>query len=309
MNQWDSKVNGYCSELEVRKLSEAYLKATRSELNRLGNWLKAKKPKPRLEEINVDHLRDFMKVRAVFKSKPTTYGILSRIRGFGDFLVREGVWKRNPAKWMKGPKIRPFNKLPQRISEEGIEKILSMAIGLRGEYQQLLWTTIILVLYGTGLRRGELERLDLSDWDRDSKHLKIDGQKTGRERIVPVSQVVYDALESYVPHRRTRLAKSENEMESALFVGAQGQRVLGTSVTRIVKGLAKKAGIDQIRIHQFRHTCASHLMSKGVELHKIREILGHSCIQSTSRYAHVSDPERKDAMNFHPINDILGGLS
>jgi site-specific recombinase XerD len=67
--------------------------------------LKSKKPKPQLENINIDVLRDYMKSRASFKSKSTTYSSLSRIRSFGDFLVRDGVWIQNPAKWMKGPKL------------------------------------------------------------------------------------------------------------------------------------------------------------------------------------------------------------
>jgi integrase/recombinase XerC len=105
---------------------------------------------------------------ALFGSR---HGTLSTIRGFGEYLVRQGIWTQNP------------------------------------------------LLYGTGLRRGELERLDIEQFDRAEGLLRIDGGKSGRERCVPVSELVFRCLEAYWPERHNKLERSGGLSERALLVG------------------------------------------------------------------------------------------
>jgi len=225
MKRWDSKVSAYCSEMEQRQLSSEHIKSTRSELNRLGNWLKLRKPQPELSEINIQDFREYMRSRSAFKAKATIYGSLSKIRGFGDYLVRQDIWPQNPSKWMKGSKIRPYHKAPKRIQESDIERLFQVAFELKGHYQRQLWSTVIAVFYGTGLRRGELERLKLISWSCEDRSLTIDGRKTGRERTIPVHQIVVDAIESYLPHRETQLNKAEKSSESLFVSCPSGERV------------------------------------------------------------------------------------
>ena len=79
---------------------------------------------------------------------------------------------------------------------------------MQGEYSRQLWVTVLALLYGTGLRRGELERLDIEAFDRSQATLTIDGRKSGRERCVPVSDVVYRCLEGYLPARHNLLERT-----------------------------------------------------------------------------------------------------
>ena len=76
------------------------------------------------------------------------------MRGFGDYLVRQGLWTVSPLRWMKGPKITP--RLPKRIEREHMQALWREAGKRRGECSAHLWVTVLALLYGTGLRRGEL---------------------------------------------------------------------------------------------------------------------------------------------------------
>jgi len=161
------------------------------------------------------------------------------------------------------------------------------------------------VLYSTGMRRGELERLSLCDWDGEEGTVKVDGQKTGQERVLPVAPLVKQCVESYLPQRVNQLEKTGRQEESALFVDAKGQRLKGTQVGRMLHSLARRAGIPLVTVHQFRHTCASDLLASGVPLPRVKEMLGHATIQTTMRYTHVANPERRKAIEKHPIQEMM----
>jgi integrase len=65
-------------------------------------------------------------------------------------------------------------------------------------------------------------------------------------------------------------------------------------------------GIGHLTLHQFRHTCASDLLEEGIRLPEVQRQLGHQAISTTVRYLHVADPQRREAVERHPINTILG---
>ena len=72
--------------------------------------------------------------------------------------------------------------------------------------------------------------------------------------------------------------------------------------------LAQRAKVPLVSLHQFRHTCASDLLENGASLPEVQTILGHKCVETTSRYLHIAGPERVAAMKKHPLNDYLGEL-
>ena len=196
MRRWDSCVDAYIEEYVARGISGAFVKHVQCELDRWGSWLKHRRPKPQLEEVSPDlHVR-YIQQRTAFRAKSTVSGVISKMRGFGDFLVREDVWRDNPLKWMQGPKLTPYHRLPKRIDGKDMKALWTAAAAGRGVYPRHLGITILSLLYGTGLRRGELSRLDVADWNREDGTLRIDGQKTGQERCVPVPRIVYHCIET-----------------------------------------------------------------------------------------------------------------
>lgn len=186
-----------------------------------------------------------------------------------------------------------------------MEALWRAAATQRGRYAQHLWATVLALMYGTGLRRGELERLDVDAWDADEALLRIDGRKTGRERRVPVPEVARRCLEVYLPMRHNRLEAAQCIDERALLVGRDGNRLTAESISNGVHRLASSAGIPFVSVHQFRHSCASDLLEAGVALPDVQRILGHSVIATTVRYTHIADPMRAAAVDRHPINAWL----
>lgn len=305
MRRWDGLLDRYMQILQSRGVSQSYLNAVRSELERFGLWIKRKRPRPSLEVLDSEMIISYLKARGTFKSKATVYGIISRLRGMGDFLSNEGFWKKNPLRWIKGPRLDSRSRVPRRIGKRSLEKLLESASSSRERYYRYLWIAVVVLMYGTGMRRGELERLDVCDWDRSEGTIRVDGRKTGRERVITVPDISSRCLEAYLPYRQLQLEKRFRQDEDALFVNKRGERLRGAHVSHAVHLLAKKAGMPLVSLHQFRHTCASDLMEAGEKLVLVQKILGHATISTTMRYTHVAEPQRRQAMERHPINHIL----
>lgn len=305
MRRWDRLLDLYMDEYRARGLSRATVACTESRLERWGRWLKKRRPRVSIEQVGVDLITNYMASCASFRSKATVYATLSSMRGFGDYLVKQGLWKINPLRWMRGPKVTAYSRLPQRIDQAHMEAMWREAAGRRGDYSAHLWVTILALLYGTGLRRGELERLDVDAWDRTQGTLRIDGRKTGRERIVPLPDVTLRCLEAYLPQRHNQLEQSRHLDEPALLVSRNGKRLSSFAISNGVHAISRRAEVPIHSIHQFRHSCASDLLEAGVHLAEVQRILGHCVIATTVRYLHIADPQRHAAIELHPINALL----
>jgi site-specific recombinase XerD len=223
----------------------------------------------------------------------------------GEYLVREGIWSTNPLRWMRGPKLDPRARLPRRVHRGDLEKLWEAAAEIRGQYRRYLWVTVLGILYGTGLRRGELECLSIDDWNSGESTLRVFGTKTDAERVLPVTTGVRQCIEAYLPQRQNRLERVGHLEERGLLVSASGVRMTGPQIGMGIRRLAVRAGIPHVTPHQFRHTCASDLLESGVSLPLVKSMLGHTEIATTMRYLHVADPERRKAMQKHPINEML----
>ena len=84
-----------------------------------------------------------------------------------------------------------------------------------------------------------------------------------------------------------------------------GNRLSGSALSNGVHAIARRAQVLIHSLHQFRHSCASDLLEAGVHLAEVQRILGHSVIQTTVRYVHIADPQRRAAITLHPLNDWL----
>jgi site-specific recombinase XerD len=306
MKRWDGLVEGYIKSCETRGLSEATLTGVRNELERWGCWMKRRRPRPNLEEVDGLMLIDYIRSRTHFHAKTTVSSVTSKMRCMGEYLVQEGVWSKNPMRWVKGPRLDWRGRMPKRIGKEHLKKIWDATGQDRNGYQQYLSIAVLALLYGTGLRRGELERLDLEHWKREEGIIQIDGRKTGRERSVPVSEGIWRCLEAYLPLRQNLLEKRGACGEPALFLNRAGLRMSSQSLSLTVHRLAKRADVPLVSLHQFRHTCASDLLESGVSLPEVQQLLGHATVMTTTRYLQIADPERARAIKQHPLNDYLG---
>ncbi len=305
MRRWDTLLDAYIKEYEVRGVSAATVEKAWSELVRFGSWLKRRRPRPNLETIDAELVIKYLRQRTAFRAKSTLCGTISVLRGFGDYLVRQGLWRQSPLRWLRGPKLDGRSRLPRRIDRRRLRHLVEALEGDGRRYHPVLWLTVLMLLYGTGLRRGELERLEVSDWQREDGLLRIDGRKTGRERLVPVPEVATRCLERYLVVRHNLLEQCGRTDETALLVNRQGRRLKGTGISQAVHRLSRSSGLGRITLHMFRHSCASDLLEEGLHLAQVQEVLGHQTIATTMRYLHIADPQRQAAVALHPINEML----
>jgi site-specific recombinase XerD len=261
-----------------------------------------------LEEVDGQLLIQYVRSRTPFRAKSTVASVASKLRCFGEYLVHQGIWAQNPMRWVRGPRLDPRGKLPRRIDADHLQQLWEAAPKQRGSYSQQLSVAVLSLLYGTGLRRGELERLNLEDWKREENLLAVDGRKTGCERQVPVNEAIARCLEGYLPLRHNLLERRGTVSETALLINKDGKRLSAQSLGLLVHRLARKAKVPLVSLHQFRHTCASDLLENGASLMEVKGILGHKSVESTSRYLHVADPERARAISKHPLNDYLKAM-
>ena len=306
MKRWDGLLEGYLKECETRGLSVDTIESRRRELERWGCWMKRRRPKPNLEEVTGPVLIEYIRSRTRFHARTTVVAVTSKLRCLGEHLVGAGVWRQNPLRWIKGPRLDARGRLPKRIGKEHLKKLWEATSQRRKGYSQHLSVAVLAVLYGTGLRRGELERLDLAHWKREERLLQIDGRKTGRERSVPVSEGIWRCLEAYLPQRQNLLEQQGVSGEPALFLNRAGRRMSSEGLGLMVHRLARAAQVPLVSLHQFRHTCASDLLESGVGLPEVQLLLGHASVMTTTRYLQIADPERARAVQRHPLNDYLG---
>ncbi len=147
---------------------------------------------------------------------------------------------------------------------------------------------MVLLLMNTGMRRGEMFNLRWQDVDFVNKRLTVVGNtsKTGQTRYIPLNDEAFDVLYKW---------KQQTKRNSGLiFVGKNGERF--TNIDKAWKVLLRDSHISDFRLHDLRHHFASRLVSAGVDLNSVRELLGHSDIKMTLRYAHLAPAHLSDAV-------------
>ena len=182
----------------------------------------------------------------------------------------------NPLRWMKGPKVTPYSRLPKRIDRAHMEAMWREAANRRGEYSAHLWVTVLAMLYGTGLRRGELERLDLDAFDRtrrDTAH-RWSQDRAGALRSVAADGV---AMPGGVSATTAQPCSSEPGCWVSALCCEPQRRAPDAARRSATASSASRAarGCRSISLHQFRHSCASDLLESGVHLAQVQRILGH----------------------------------
>jgi site-specific recombinase XerD len=127
MRRWDALVDSYIKECETRGLTAVSVDAKRRELDRCGTWLKHRRPRVNLEQMDSDLLIRYLRTRSVFRSKATVAAAVSKLRGMGEHLVGQGIWTKNPMRWIRGPKIDARMSLPRRIGKEDMKRMWEAA--------------------------------------------------------------------------------------------------------------------------------------------------------------------------------------
>ncbi|MFA5393318.1 MAG: site-specific integrase [Candidatus Ratteibacteria bacterium] len=180
------------------------------------------------------------------------------------------------------PKIKLLKENNQRIRYLGKgEEIL-----LLGACPEFL-KPIIEIALNTGMRRGEILGLKWQDIDFDQKNITLSDTKNGERRQVPMNSTVVDILSS-----TKRIPESDY-----VFPGNNlGTHISKSYISHKFKSIVKQADIENFKFHDLRHTFASRLVMRGVNLKAVQELLGHKTFNMTLRYAHLSPDHKKTAV-------------
>lgn len=285
-------LGAFVEDLRVRRYSPASARLLKNSLPRLFAFLAdqgVRDPRAVNEAHLVSFARALERARAPHHQTPLTpmtrRNYLRAVRGFFTFLERRGVLLHNPAAELPIPKP---HYLPRRV--------LTVRQAARLMTAPSPWThlgqrerAILEVLYGSGIRRGECMRLDVSDVDLVQGTLLVKDSKGKRDRLVPLPGRAAAAIDVYLRESRPEILKDPSE--KALFLsyttGSRGKRLSAGALSRIVAKHAKAATLPHVHPHALRHTCATHVLQGGADLKHVQELLGHRSICSTVTYTRV----------------------
>ena len=240
------------------------------------------------EKVSATEVRAFI---AGFHARchPATLGRkLSAIRAFFRFLVREERCPLDPTAGISAP--RTPKRLPNPLPVDDCVALIEEEPSTVDEPDEKMLRDRALVelLYGAGLRVGEIAGLDARDVDLHRGDVRLSG-KGGRERVVPLPSAARDALDAYLAQRRAPGFLAQ-PLFTALRPRRDGPRRLGVrDIRRILRARARRAGItDRVHPHRMRHSYATHLLDMGADLREIQELLGHASLATTEKYTAVS---------------------
>ncbi len=213
---------------------------------------------------------------------------LSSLKSFFIFLEEENIISANPVKYLKFPKLE--RKIPKTLNQEIIDAMLENSNNL-----SLRDSTIIELIYATGIRASELINIKITDIDFNEATIRILG-KGSKERIIPIHDLALDLVSKYWKNeifKHNKLVQNKNIRfnRDLLFLNLQGKKLTRQGLWYIVKNISKKLGLDinKVSPHILRHSFATHLLYNGVPLRHLQELLGHSNISTTQIYTHLSD--------------------
>jgi len=187
------------------------------------------------------------------------------------------------------PKVR--RKLPKILSREEVAQLIEAS-------SDLFQRTLLMVLYGTGLRRAEIARLKIADVDSQRMIIHVVDGKGHKDRDLPLSPTLLDTLRAYWRWLKPRTWLFPSRMHRELE-----QPIAAKTVWRACTEAAKRSGIQKkVTPHLVRHSWATHLLEAGTDLRAIQLLLGHEDLETTARYLHLSQKHLHQVIN--PIEEL-----
>ncbi len=219
---------------------------------------------------------------------------LSAIKSFYKYLtVRTKQLDENPVADLEYPKLR--KSLPKYLTMDQSAALLQAVSGPNAKRDY----AILMLFLNCGIRRSELVGLNLTDVYED--RIRVVG-KGNKERFVYFGTPCRKAIDAYLPERNKKLL-SDNR---ALFGSRDNNRISVTAVHRLVKKALLQAGLDstQFSAHKLRHTAATMMLSGGVDVKTVQEVLGHENLNTTQIYTHIENTELKIAAEANPLSKL-----
>ena len=221
--------------------------------------------------------------------------MISVLRTFYKFLVREGWVDTNPVARLRLPKLD--KKYPKFLSPQQASSLVEAPQGPTPK--GLRDRALLELIYATGLRVSEVVSLDVDHFEDGNREIRVLG-KGSKERDVVAGKQALQAVARYLTHGRPKL--STDRKNRALFLNGRGGRLSARSVQSLVRKYSLEQGLhDPAHPHTLRHSFATHLLDGGADLRVVQELLGHESLGTTQIYTHMTTAEtRKTYEKAHP---------
>jgi site-specific recombinase XerD len=287
-----SAINGHVlPAMKERLRLRAYSDSTiRTYLNEMSQLLKALGNIP-ADELTSEHLKRYL-VYCNEKLRLKENTLHSRINSLKFYY--EQVLGRDRFFW-EIPRPKKRLQLPKVFNEKELERIFAAVTNLK--HKALLFTA-----YSAGLRVSEVVNLKLADIDSGRMQIRVENSKGKKDRYVGLSLLLLDVLRAYIKKNRPRPL-------TYLFEGEQaGEPYTSRSAQLVFQRAKNRAGIrKEVSFHALRHSFATHLLEKGVDIRYIKDLLGHFSIKTTERYLHVRKEQLITIVN--PLDELYKGKS
>jgi site-specific recombinase XerD len=262
-------LKAYCGCLAIEGKSEKTIAAYRRELLKVSDMLTKN-----FDKMGTFDLRFYL---AAMKNRKCTNTTMENSRAylsaFFKWMEAEGFLEKNPMASIK----------PIKTSPKTEEQFLGSEIdALRFACQNAKERALIEVALSSGLRCGELARLRISDIDLKRYEVHVHHGKGDKDRVSYINELAAKCVEKY-------LAERDDELD-ILFLSRTdgGQFYTKGGIYGMICSIGEAAGVENVHPHRFRHTMASNLAERGMPVHEIQQILGHSNLNTTMRYVHTS---------------------
>lgn len=280
-------LNRFIEELKLKGYSLSTIRTYRGEFLQLLQLLKQKP----VSSLTPEDLRRYM-VYAMEKlgiAENTAHSRLNALKFYFEQVLGQEKF------FWQIPRPRKPQQLPKILSERELERMFAAISNLK--HKALLFTA-----YSAGLRVSEVVNLKIADIDSGRMQLRIEQAKGKKDRYVGLSVLLLDVLRAY-------LQKTKPRPQTYLF---EGERVGGPYTSRsaqlIFHSARQRAGIQKkVSFHVLRHSFATHLLEKGIDIRYIKDLLGHFSIKTTERYLHVKKEELITIVN--PLDALYAGKS
>ena len=234
-------------------------------------------------EPSLDDLRKVIEAAVESGLSPASRArIVSTLRGFYKFRLREKWITENPVELLDSPRLA--RKVPRVLTEEEVDALLAAPdtgtiLGARD-------FAMLQVLYATGLRVSELVHLELPNLRLDEGYLIVFGKRS-KERPVPLGSKANQAVRDYLASARLLLLG--DRQSSYVFVTRRGQPMTRQGFWKLLRNHALRAAISvSFSPHTLRHSFATHLLAHGADLRSVQLMLGHADLTTTQIYTHVA---------------------
>ncbi|MFC0139165.1 site-specific tyrosine recombinase XerC [Erwinia mallotivora] len=285
-----SRLRQYVSWCEVQQVAERTLLGRVDALLAFFRWCEERSlcypgevTRPVLERYQ-HHLHLKRKPDGEPLSVATQRNHITAIQGYYRWLMKQGWLLSNPAADLDLPKLP--HRLPKDVLNIAeVERVLavpdvSTPAGLRDR-------ALLELLYSTGIRRAELQRLTLSSINRDSRTLMVRQGKGRKDRLLPVGERALRWLDAWLTHGRPEMTCGKRR--EALFLANDGEALSLSGLSRLVRGWLVASGVRELGgCHLLRHTMATLMLENGADTRWIQVMLGHSKLETTQIYTRVS---------------------